>query len=529
MAVLTIEERSYSRNIYFWAINAYGDSAVIAGVYQRDNLLSVLDVVHELEVCFTFGNHGDNTTRQPAFLYRGPERYRLIILDRENDAPFPTPPSEEAVHYEYVFHHSCCTQDLHSLNDSCIVQANSPMRRVDPRYMEIGESSQDPRLSVAPLRKIQAVKRRSESISTASPTASSSPAKSISAEEPIPNAILVQPEKARAAIENFRPNVIVHSSVCALSGKGKFWAPNKTVGPGVEAAHIVLQIHWHTYPLSQSNYVANKDNSQQLQDAWLSTWGAGNGIPLQSNLHKCFDARIVSIHPETHRIRAFVNYDILTDYHGNKAIVPDKVDKKALRYHWDMCCLENTPEPSTGFPVASVFDNVPNLPPPFPNRDTPQGHHHSQGPLQTASDTEATSNTQATSDTQAFHTHASRPTQSSTHDAHPPSPPPSEPAPEGHEIIKESGGSNKGESISTLPGERRTIWRFVDEIIKDPDTAQRMMDDGWRLEPINNDEVYGRGRSREKRPCVRSEEAAEDDRRKRQRYEPSPDVGRTGL
>lgn len=148
------------------------------------------------------------------------------------------------------------------------------MRRIDPRYMEIGKSSRDPRLSVAPLRKIQAAKRRSESISTASRTGSPSPEKSLNAEEPVPNAIIVQPERARAAIDTFRLNVIVHSSVCAISRKGKFWAPNtKTVGPGVAAAHIVPQIHWHTYPLSHSNYIANKDNSRELQDAWLATWG----------------------------------------------------------------------------------------------------------------------------------------------------------------------------------------------------------------------------------------------------------------
>lgn len=62
MAGLTIEERSYSRNVHFWAINAYGDSAVFAGVYQRDDLLSVPDVFHELEVCFTFESPGDGTT-----------------------------------------------------------------------------------------------------------------------------------------------------------------------------------------------------------------------------------------------------------------------------------------------------------------------------------------------------------------------------------------------------------------------------------------------------------------------------------
>lgn len=116
MAGLHPGERSYSQNVHFWAIDAYGDSAVIAGVYQRGDLLSVLDMFHELEVCFTFESPSDGTPWQPAFLQRGTGRYRLIVLDRENDAPFPTPPPGEAGHYEYVFHHAQCARDLHSPN-----------------------------------------------------------------------------------------------------------------------------------------------------------------------------------------------------------------------------------------------------------------------------------------------------------------------------------------------------------------------------------------------------------------------------
>lgn len=104
--------------------------------------------------------------------------------------------------------------------------------------MEIGRSSQDPRLSVVPLRETRAAERRSESISTVSQTSSSSSTKSINIEEPVPNAIIIQPERARAAINNFRLEVILDSSVCAISGKGKFWAPSKRVGPGVEAKLI---------------------------------------------------------------------------------------------------------------------------------------------------------------------------------------------------------------------------------------------------------------------------------------------------
>ncbi|KAM0417403.1 hypothetical protein ACHAPT_012638 [Fusarium lateritium] len=59
------------------------------------------------------------------------------------------------------------------------------------------------------------------------------------------------------------------------------------------------------------------------------------------HLHDLFDARLFSIHPDTHRIRAFVPYDVVTEFHGRKAFLPPVVDREALRHHWDMCCIEN--------------------------------------------------------------------------------------------------------------------------------------------------------------------------------------------
>ncbi|KAI1033865.1 hypothetical protein LB503_011120 [Fusarium chuoi] len=60
-----------------------------------------------------------------------------------------------------------------------------------------------------------------------------------------------------------------------------------------------------------------------------------------SHIHEFFDARLFSIHPETLRIRAFVPYDAILDYHGRVANVPQDVDRAALAHHYDMCCIEN--------------------------------------------------------------------------------------------------------------------------------------------------------------------------------------------
>ncbi|KUI73128.1 hypothetical protein VM1G_08899 [Cytospora mali] len=438
MAGITREERQLCWNVCIWAIDGYR-STCVAGVYQRDGMLRVADMAHELELCLTFQKPDDDATPlQPALFQRGVVgSYRLIVLDHQNELPFPTPTPGETRDYDYVFHRSQCTQDLHSLNDSCIYLAKSPTRRIDARYIEIGKQPQDNRLIIAPLRRI--AKRRSESISSVSRTTSSSPAKTINTEEPIPR-LIISLDQARSEIESFRSKVILRSTTCAISGKGKSWCASRMVGPGIKAAHIVPQ------------------------------------------------------------------------FHGQKARLPSHpIDENALQYHWDMCCLENTPMSSVRFPL-SVFDNVPTLPPPSLNKNVPQGDL-------------STGSFRATSDAQALRTQASPPTQTSDPDAHPHSPPPGEPALDGHETIKgpagkqewvldhfkESRGSEEEECIATQPSNRRTIWRFGREIIEDPDIAQQLMNKGWLLETINNDEKYDRGRSREKRRCVASEEDAEDD------------------
>lgn len=41
---------------------------------------------------------------------------------------------------------------------------------------------------------------------------------------------------------------------------------------------------------------------------------------MMSHLHSCFNQRLFSIHPTKHTVRAFINYDLLTDYHGARLI-----------------------------------------------------------------------------------------------------------------------------------------------------------------------------------------------------------------
>jgi hypothetical protein len=81
--------------------------------------------------------------------------------------------------------------------------------------------------------------------------------------------------------------------------------------------------------------------NRRLKEALQSTWSARNGILLMKHLHDFFDARLFSIHPSTLCIRVFVPYDALKKYNSQKVIVPTTIDRKALRHHYEMSCIEN--------------------------------------------------------------------------------------------------------------------------------------------------------------------------------------------
>lgn len=74
---------------------------------------------------------------------------------------------------------------------------------------------------------------------------------------------------------------------------------------------------------------------------------SSNGLLLLSHLNSCFQARLVTIHPQRRCVRAFAPYDILTDYNGKEARISSthNVDTRALQHHYDMCCIENMVAP----------------------------------------------------------------------------------------------------------------------------------------------------------------------------------------
>ncbi|KUI70362.1 hypothetical protein VM1G_06254 [Cytospora mali] len=184
MAGITREQRSQSWNVQIWV-----GTRRVAGIHQRDSLLRVSDLAHELDLCLIF-DKPDDSLLQPALLRKAAGLTDLIVLNYQDDSPFPTPLPNDIWDYLYILHSSECTvRGLHYLQDSCIQRAVVPKRRADPRYQEIGKQSQDDRLATVPLRRFATLKRRSTSTSTTR-TASPSPTKTFDTDEPIPKVVI---------------------------------------------------------------------------------------------------------------------------------------------------------------------------------------------------------------------------------------------------------------------------------------------------------------------------------------------------
>ncbi|KUI73387.1 hypothetical protein VM1G_08932 [Cytospora mali] len=408
-----------------WNILILVNSSVIAGVYQRGDLLRVADLAHELDL--------------------------LIILDHQDEQPLPTPTPGEDIAYTYIFHSSqCARRDAHSLQDPCVQCVERPSPRHEPRYQAIGKQSRDERLAMVPLRKAGHLKRRRVSSSAASWATSPPPAKMMSLDEPIPVSV-VSAEKAHSLIDSFRDNVFSSCQTCVFSGTS--FLLGTVTGPGIEAAHIVPPVHWNTYPIGEDGHIASVDMPDQLGLAWRCTWVSENGLPMQSHLHKCFDARLISIHPETHVIRAFVDYDVITEFHGQKANLPKGIDQQALQHHWDMCCLENTSDWVFRYLAKIAEDQATVTTGELSNQD---------GNLvcTNKSDTE---------------------------------------------------GPDEEEWSLGWPWDKPRVWWLGRRIIDDPKTARQLIMAGWRLQEIDDGEEHDRGRSPRKRRCVATEADAEDD------------------
>lgn len=177
----------------------------------------------------------------------------------------------------------------------------------------------------------------------------------------------------------------------------------------------------------------------------------GNGLPLLSHLHKNYEARLVTIHPRTHKIRAFVDYDVLLDYHGQQAHLPSAytIDTNALQQQYDMCCIENM--------IASWIPDEPAPPEDLSRKGLLMAPP--EIPSTSTAGTAAGRRSAGTGAQSAAQNPAGPPSlQSSAAGfiSHPPSPP----------------SSDSGE----------TWWLCGAEVIQDAETAQALRNQGWILQ-----------------------------------------------
>ena len=205
-----------------------------------------------------------------------------------------------------------------------------------------------------------------------------------------------------------------------------------------------------------------------------------NGLLLTSHIHQCFDRRLLSIDPDTRRIRAFMPYNLITEYHGKQASLPEAVNLRTLRHHYDMCCIENMATKKQPGMSISLGNNVtrtilsasPHTTTPAPGDPSKAGR-----PQDEASGAETTSkaNNQGGTAQECLD--------------HPLSPPPSEPG----------------------DGQKRRTWRVGGLYVTDTQEVDRLKTEGWLVYKVNEEsdpeesdyksEEEERGQPR-KRQCV---------------------------
>ncbi|KAM3438059.1 hypothetical protein MY4824_003506 [Beauveria thailandica] len=329
------------------------DHVPFAGVFQpaKNVSLTFRDLVDEIRLSFDFPHESSDVLSQVAFglvdmlnvaedQCPAPKFVHSAGLDQLVPAlPHPDAREDRAIlQYQFFKHHA----------SGCAQHISQPVRRIEPRYLPPKKASSDPRFATYPLRKT-ARGRKSASPSKRSESGSMSPrtdAETDQADEDLAGMVAppecdISDERAKATMVDFRSSCLTSANHCAVTGMGRSWCNNPSIGPALQACHIVSPLHYHTYPPRQADADAAQEDPRQLEQAWVSTWAPENGILLFSHLHDMFDQRLFSIHPETLQIRVFMPYDILLAYHGVKAKVQRRVARAALRHHYDMCCIEN--------------------------------------------------------------------------------------------------------------------------------------------------------------------------------------------
>ncbi|GAB0136005.1 hypothetical protein EsDP_00004323 [Epichloe bromicola] len=384
-AAITSQLRALGWNVHILC-GPEGDR--FAGVFHPpgSNSLTYRDIVDELRLCFDIptdsgaededranpwhdiafgygistggnlqpaGEDASTTSNTSLRIISGQHLGGIISTPAGDESSDPGRPAIVCLH---AFRHTECrighTEPVSvHLREGCAKHIAYPSLHRDERYLPPGKASGDPHFAQLPYRKTRRSTRSSQSPSKRSASGSASPPKDppsysdAGVSEDVANmvappAVKISLEQARQTMAAFRTSCLAGSTKCAVSGKGRSWYMNPNVGPGIQACHIVPQQHYNVYPVPDS-FGESQYSPRRLREAWNRTWSAENSLALFSHFHDFFDNRLFSIHPETLQIRVFVPYDVLLEHHGSTAQLSPMVDRKALRHHYDMCCIEN--------------------------------------------------------------------------------------------------------------------------------------------------------------------------------------------
>ncbi|KAJ8126326.1 hypothetical protein O1611_g7312 [Lasiodiplodia mahajangana] len=337
-----------------------------AGIYIPPESKSVTfrDVRDELRLCFDSprkqrSNNSDDPWAEIAFALvdrnaLSDEVRELTFVDGDDlDRPVQ---SLERTDYHAIYdmnviiYHlvSHTTRNLGSgaslsthIKNGCVQELRDPRPRRDPRYSELDKWFSHANVAMLPTR--QTAKDASPTKGTRSgfSTPSQDSLDTNDAESTV-RPPTIDLNKFREKQQSFRADCLNQATCCAVTGGGALWCQGLAIGPGVEACHIIPPIHFHPYPIDyddDSNTPIEED-LRRLEAAWDQTWSRDNAIPLRADLRELFNAGL-SIHPETFRVRVFVPYSLLIGLDGKIAQLHSEIDTRALRHHYEMCCIEN--------------------------------------------------------------------------------------------------------------------------------------------------------------------------------------------
>ncbi|KAH6949459.1 hypothetical protein DER45DRAFT_620031 [Fusarium avenaceum] len=217
--------------------------------------------------------------------------------------------------------------DTHLLA-KCANHLPQPARRHNPRCLPPKTASSDTRYAKMPHRSILKGRRASTSPKRPQSGSTSLNKDPVDPEDidvndmAMPADADVDLTMARTYASSSRTSCLDSADACAVSGKRASWYYNSDVDPALHAYHVVEQKQYHLYPLEDddNNDEETMYSTYRLRELWIRNWSPANSILMLSHPHELFDARLFSIHPKTHQIRAFVPYDGITEYHGKKQL-----------------------------------------------------------------------------------------------------------------------------------------------------------------------------------------------------------------